>query len=421
MNKLALLFTTIAMVGCLADADDLDTTPSSYGLSLSPSSAQQILDLVNYPGTDAATLDTSAGLDSRAAKNIIAARNGTDGIAPSSDDVVFATIAQLDAVPQVGDAAFQKLQTYAAAHPAPAGETVEGVTFLGWQHEAIIWGVNQASASELDALLDDRAAAALVANRPFSSIADMGPLSFVGTGALDQLLGGAPRWWAALHGGDASLAGRFDGALFDEAQAETALQIVNEATLAQFTGHGITATPANHIVAARPFVSLAQVAAVSGVGSATMNALLAYAKSGQWGASASTIAKFQAAVQPHLADLLFLSESDRPLDIVAFPGAGTSAPTAASVLALVHATAGSTTEVRPTDNYFVDLEPSSGTADPDAAAAVQAAYAAQLTDVIYVAVHQPAGSIDDALVDVYLVGRTASGDLVGLHAIAVET
>ena len=106
----------------------------------------------------------------------------------------------------------------------------------------------------------------------------------------------------------------------------------------------------------------------------------------------------------------------RPLDIVAFPGAGAQAPTAAQLLALTHAVAGSTTEVRGTDNYFVDLEPSGASAD-----AVQAAFAAQLTDVIYVAVHQPAGSIDDALVDVYLVGRTASGDLVGLHAISVET
>jgi DNA uptake protein ComE-like DNA-binding protein len=416
MNKLAIstLLVTVSMVGCVAD--DLDTAPSSYGLSLSPASAQQILDLVNYPGTDTATLDTSAGLDSRAAKNIIAARNGADGIAPSADDVAFTTIAQLDAIPQVGDAAFQKLQTYAAAHPAPAGETVEGVTFLGWQHEAVLFGVNGASASELDALLDDRAAAALVAKRPFTSIADMGPLSFIGTSALEQLLGGAPRWWAAMHGGDDSLAGRFDGAVFDEAEAETALQIVNQATLAQLTGHGITTTPANHIIAARSFASLAQVAAVSGVGSATMNALLAYAQSGQWGSSPSTIASFEAAVSPYLPQLEFLSESDRALDIVTFPGAGASAPTAAQLLALTHAVAGSTTEVRAVDNYYVDLEPSGAAAD-----AVQAAFTAQLTDLIYVAVHQPEGSIDDSLVDVYLVGRTASGDLVGIHAISVET
>ena len=52
---------------------------------------------------------------------------------------------------------------------------------------------------------------------------------------------------------------------------------------------------------------------------------------------------------------------------------------------------------------------------------MQAAIAAQLTDVIYVAVHKPASDLYQAEVDVYLIGRTACGDLVGLHAISVET
>jgi len=41
--------------------------------------------------------------------------------------------------------------------------------------------------------------------------------------------------------------------------------------------------------------------------------------------------------------------------------------------------------------------------------------------VIYVAAHAPAGSPDQAEVNVYLVGRTSCGDLVGPHAIAIET
>jgi hypothetical protein len=138
-------------------------------------------------------------------------------------------------------------------------------------------------------------------------------------------------------------------------------------------------------------------------------------------APANCVASFSDAVTPHLGDLLFLSESDRPINVVSFPGAGTTAPTAAALLALVHASAGSTTEVRAVADYFVAFEPNLATSDPNASAAVQAAVAAQLTDVLYLAVHQPAGSIDQALVDVYLIGRTSCGDLVGLHAIAVET
>jgi hypothetical protein len=116
-----------------------------------------------------------------------------------------------------------------------------------------------------------------------------------------------------------------------------------------------------------------------------------------------------------------MSESDRPLDVVSWPGAGTAPPTAAQIVALTHPEAGSRTETRDPNNFYGDFEPSSSTADPNAAAAVQAAFAAQLTDVVYIAVIPPLGGPNQAEVDVYLVGRTACGDLVGLHAISIET
>ena len=119
--------------------------------------------------------------------------------------------------------------------------------------------------------------------------------------------------------------------------------------------------------------------------------------------------------------MLFLSESDRPFDLVSFPGAGTAAPTAASVLPLAGAPAGSTAELRDVGGFYAALEPASAAADPGAAATIEAAVGAQLSDVVYVAVPAPAGSPDTAIVDVYLVGRTRCGDLVGLHAVAIET
>jgi hypothetical protein len=147
-----------------------------------------------------------------------------------------------------------------------------------------------------------------------------------------------------------------------------------------------------------------------------MTALRTYATSNEWGTPGSTTASFTAAVAPYLGTLLYGSESDRPLDVVSFPGAGTTAPTASSVLALVHATAGSTSVQSGIENFYVHFE-----ADDAGAAAVRAAVEAQLTDIVFVEIYQPAGSIDRALVDVYLVGRAANGDLVGLHSIAVET
>lgn len=419
MNKPSLLSFSLlaaAATGCLADAgDDLDTSPSAYALGLSATSAQQILDLVNYPGTDLHALDVSAGLDTRAATNILAARNGADGVAPSADDVAFATIDQLDAVPQVGDATFAKLEAYAAAHPAPAGEIVKQVVFRGWESESVVWGVNHATPAELDGMLEARAASLLIARRPFTSVAQMGAVPYVGTAALGQLLHGAAPWWTGLHGGNL-LGGTFDGVTFDGAAAGVALHIANEASVAQLTGHGVTPAPASAIVAGRPFTTLAQVANLSGVGTSTMNALKTYATSGAWGTPGSTVASFTDAVTPYLGTLLFLSESDRPLDVVSFPGAGTTAPTAASVMALVHATAGSTSVQRGIENFYIRLE-----ADDVGAAAVRAAFEAQLTDVVFINVYKPSSSVDRALVDVYVVGRTSTGDLVGLHSISVET
>ncbi len=410
----ALILSLLFAVGCSGQVDSTSAN-SAAALQLPAPDAQRVLAFVNYPGTDADLLDHAVGLDSRAAQNIVARRNGADGVSPSADDQPFTTLAQLDAVAYVGDAALQKLSVYSAANPPPAGETVEGVAFAGWESQAVVYGVNLSSAADLDALLDARAVQGLVAKRPFSSVAAMGPVPYVGASALQKLRAQAPLWWSGLRG-TAGLGGDFDSVTFDNATASVALEIANQATSAQLTQHGVTSAPAAKIVAARPFTTLAQVAATSGVGTATMSALHAYAAGGQWNPPVDCIASFDNAVGPYLPDLLFLSESDRPFDLVSFPGQGTTAPTAASLLALLKEPADWTAESRDPSNYYVDFEPAG-----DAASSVEAAIAAQLTDVIYVAVHQPAGSLNQAEVDVYLIGRTACGDLVGLHAVSIET
>ncbi len=422
---LLILPTGCALKTAADTSSEATSAPSSAALTLSPADAASLLAFVNYPGTDQATLDDAVGLDSRAAANIVAYRNGQDGICPSSDDVDFTDIGELDAIPYVGNTAFEKLETYAAAHPAPTDETVEGVYFRGWQAQSVVWAVNHLDYDALDAVLDARAATGLVAGRPFSSVTAMGPVPYVGPGALDSLRDAATDWWPLMRSGETqSLAGTFDGVDFDEATAQTALAIANDASLDELTAHGMTTHPAELMIAARPFTTVAQVANVKGVGTQTMTALHDYAASGQWNAGSGPYAcidEFETAVSPHLGDLLFMSESDRPLDVVSFAGAGSTAPTADSVLALVGAPSGSTAELRAAGSFDNALEPSSSTADPGAAAAVESAFTSQLSDVIYVAVHAPAGSLDQAEVNVYLVGRTSCGDLVGLHAIAIET
>ncbi len=420
---LALLASSLFFPACAMNTGDPTASSSGAALSMSADDAARVLALVNYPGTDRTTLDDAVGLDARAAQNIAAYRAGDDGVVPSADDRYFGDLGELDAVPYVGDSAFQKLQAYAANHAVPAAESVEGVYFRGWQSQTVVWAVDHLDEASLDAVLDSRAAKNLVAARPFSTVTAMGPVSYVGGSALASLRDAATTWWPLMQSNATeSLAGTFDGVAFDEPTAETALEIANQASAARLTAHGVATHPADLMVAGRAYTTLAAVAGVSGVGTATMAALHDYATSGDWGQDPNAcVDAFQAAVSPHLGDLLLMSESDRPLDLVSYPGAGTQAPTADSVLALVGAEAGSTAEVRTLDYFKMVLEPSSDNADPNAAADVVAAIGAQLTDVIVVKVHKPQNDPYSAEVDMYVLGRTSCGDLVGLHAIAIET
>jgi hypothetical protein len=287
MSFKKLLVPVIFAVGCATTAPsaDEDTGPSAFALSLSESDAAQVLALANYPGVDEAGLDGEVELDFRAAQNIHAHRAGADGFFPSSDDDYFDTIAELDAVPYVGDAAFQRLVAYAQQHPAPADEVVEGVAFRGWESEIVVWAVNGLSVAALDALLDVRAANNLVAARPLATVGEMGPLGYVGESALLALRSTALTWWAERAAGGTSLAGTFDGVTFDQATAEIALEIANYATYEQMVQNSVYANGAAAIVGNRPYATLAEVAAVSGVGQATMQDLHDYATSGAWSSS----------------------------------------------------------------------------------------------------------------------------------------
>jgi hypothetical protein len=434
--KLSLLALALpaALTACSSLVGDQEGSGrTSEATSISPADASSILDLVDDPDTDLTLLDVTIKLDSRAAKNIVAARDGKDGVCPSADDAPFTSLSALEAVPYVGDSAIGKLQAYAAAHPAPKSEVVEGVTFLGWQSAAVVWGVNHSSLAQLDAFLDTRAAHALVAGTPFTTVAQMGPLSYVGDKALQALLAHATGWWMAF---------KAPGFVLDAATLATDAEILKESLPEdEAFGEYLITLGGSHDEATVILQALEhEIDVLTGplVGTSYASADDAEAavdaaapvenltKEGGWAyletigvappAAMACVASFEKAVYPHLSALLFMSESDRPFDMVFYPGAGGVPPTAASVLAIVEAAPGSSSELRATSDYFVALEPSGSDAT-----AVQSLFTSQLTDVIYVAVHAPAGSIDTALVDVYLVGRTTCGDLVGLHAIAVET
>jgi DNA uptake protein ComE-like DNA-binding protein len=273
-------------LGCAADLDP-HAAPSTFALTLPATDAALVLELANYPGIDIPTLDDVVGLDARAAVNIAQYRAGADGVFPSADDDYFDDVEELDSVPYVGDIAFQRMHAYAQAHRPPSAESVESVSFRGWESEAVVYGVNTATLETLDGMLDARAAQSLIAGRPYASVTQMGPRSYVGTSALDRLRREAPVWWVA-HSGMSTppgLAGTFDTVEFDEATAQIALDIANRATREQMVNEGVYAAGAAAIVGNRPYANLAAVAAVSGVGASTMRGLHAYASSGHWTAT----------------------------------------------------------------------------------------------------------------------------------------
>ena len=102
----------------------------AQGLVDVPSGSDDALILAVANGASFDVLDDDAGLDKRAAENIVAHRDGADAILGTADDDPFDTIEELDAVPYVGPAALEALLDYAKRSVAPPcliiSEYIEG-------------------------------------------------------------------------------------------------------------------------------------------------------------------------------------------------------------------------------------------------------------------------------------------------------
>lgn len=260
-------------------AVDEDFESEAYALSVSSADAAQLLAWVNHPSTTGALLDDQVALDARAAAAVIAHRDGADQALGTADDDLYGSVTELDRVAYVGETALKRMLAWARAHPVGSPENVEGVSFSPEQVSAVVWGVNQTTNDELnDGLgLDNRAVNALLAGRPFASVTQMGAAAYVGPAALTALKAHAPVW-AAKRAGPGTLAGTFDGVDFDEATAKQGLKLANNATLQSLLDAGLPIAGAAPMVGNRPYLNLAQVALVSGVGPATMGKLHEAAK-----------------------------------------------------------------------------------------------------------------------------------------------
>ena len=172
-----------------------ESTPEAFG----------VLGLLNDVSTTESLLDDEVGLDSRAARSLIAHRDGPDALYQTPDDDRFDTIAEVDAQYYVGDSALSRLLAWAEASGfVPDGDDVvgswEGVSFTADQ---VGWTLELANTASFEALdeevgLDSRAAEGIVAARPFADIGSLAEAYYVGGSALTDLRD---------HASDAQLSG----------------------------------------------------------------------------------------------------------------------------------------------------------------------------------------------------------------------
>lgn len=190
--SLLALSSLAALVACAPDSADIKA-PASPDAAVkdipAEDSADAVIALYLANSLDQDTLDHDVTLDSRAAANIVTTRAGVDGIEGTSDDVVFETIEQLDAVSYVGSSAMDDLVAY-GLDQGLTGEVVLGVLVGSVEEEAVLYLANNLNEAALDddVSLDSRAAANIVAAGSVGSLSELDALGYVGNRAMNKLL-----------------------------------------------------------------------------------------------------------------------------------------------------------------------------------------------------------------------------------------
>ena len=162
----------------------VDGTPEAIGL----------IAFLNDPATTLSVLDDQVPLDSRAAGNLIARRDGVDGAFGTADDTLFRTVADVADVPWVGEASIARLVAFADARGfVPSGDdvlgTFDGVTFTVAEAGRVLQAVNDYSDGVLryEVPLDSRAVNSIIAARPIPTMGELADLYYVGTAMLNRL------------------------------------------------------------------------------------------------------------------------------------------------------------------------------------------------------------------------------------------
>lgn len=297
---------------------------------------------------------------------------------------------------------------------------------------------------DIDVGLDKRAADALIAHRDgadgknatrdddrFDTVAEVDAVAYVGTSALDKLVA-----WSRDHGyqpaGDAVL-GTWDGVDFTVSQAAATLALANSAT-AQHLDQDLhlDARAVRAIVAARPVASIEKLSKLSYVGTTALRIL-------KTAATAHPTQPTGAVVAAHLGaasqGLYHTSESDYPFVVVRVPGrAAVDASNVKDVIAALYTNRPDeptlaervvevTTLAQLFDRYTVtqDWWEDFQREQQPAFTALRAVFEGELSDVKVFRLGRRSGDVLSGAIDVFILGVSADGEIVGLSTISVET
>jgi len=192
----------LVLTGCTASVDLDSSSDSASGVSAGAVAALEgtregygvLLLLNDGEGTSFEFLDDVVALDRRAANNLVAHRDGADGIFGTRDDDLFDSLAEVDAVRWVGRSALARLEQFALLNDYVPGDDAllgrfDGVDFTYLQAESVLSFVNAASQDEFAAAsVPSRAVTSILAARPVETVDALASLYWVGTRTLEHLL-----------------------------------------------------------------------------------------------------------------------------------------------------------------------------------------------------------------------------------------
>ena len=192
MRNAVLLVASLSLVATAACTQEDDQSDVAQEVAGTPDELA-LLRFLDDATTTVQVLDDQVPLDSRAAKNVIAHRNGADGLFGTPDDNPFDTAAEVDAVSYVGPSAMDAMLDFALAggwvHDDEIFGTFDGVAFTMAEARAAVELVNTDTADTLKNTLklDSRAVNSIVAARPIITMTQLEGLYYVGPSAMTKI------------------------------------------------------------------------------------------------------------------------------------------------------------------------------------------------------------------------------------------